>query len=232
MKKIINTLKSIQSRDPAARSLIEIAFLYPGFRAIIFHRVAHFLWRSHLYFLGRLISEVSRLFSGIEIHPAAEIGERLFIDHGVGVVIGETTKIGHDVTIYHGVTLGGLSPHDGVGGKRHPTINNSVVIGAGAKILGPVVVHKGACIGSNAVVTKDVPENTLATGIPATHSKTNKNLEQNFSPYGISLNNIDTPTQKVFQEIISEIDKLNSNLQTLEKYKAQATPLKEKDATK
>ena len=120
MSRAIDTLRSIQKRDPAAHSVIEIALLYPGVRAMVFFRLANFLWRHGLHFLGRLVSELGRLLSGIEIHPAARIGRRLFIDHGVGVVIGETTEIGDDVTLYHGVTLGGLSPHDGVGGKRHP----------------------------------------------------------------------------------------------------------------
>ncbi|MCA1928068.1 MAG: serine O-acetyltransferase [Calditerrivibrio sp.] len=163
IKDIKEDIKAIFERDPAARSTIEVLFCYPGLHAVIIHRLAHKLWGWRLYFLARLISQISRFLTGIEIHPGAKIGRRFFIDHGMGVVIGETAEIGDDVTLYHGVTLGGVSLNKG---KRHPTIGNNVVIGSGAKVLGPFKVGDGAKIGSNSVVVKEVPENATVVGIP------------------------------------------------------------------
>ncbi len=157
-------IKNIMQKDPAAKSGLEILLLYPSIHAIIMHRIAHALYKGRLYFLARLFSQLSRFITGIEIHPGAKLGRGLFIDHGMGVVIGETTEIGDNVTIYHGVTLGGTGKDKG---KRHPTIGNNVVIGAGAKILGPLYVGSNAKIGANAVVLKDVPANATAIGIPA-----------------------------------------------------------------
>ena len=151
-------------RDPAARSTWEVVTCYPGFHALIFHRLAHLLWGWGLKWLGRFISHIGRWLTGIEIHPGATIGRRFFIDHGMGVVIGETAQIGDDCTLYHGVTLGGTSWNKG---KRHPTLGKGVVVGAGAKILGPITIGNGAKIGSNAVVVKDVPAGATAVGIPA-----------------------------------------------------------------
>ena len=151
-------------RDPAARTHWEILTTYPGVHALLMHRVAHFLWQKRLFWLARFSSHLARWLTGIEIHPGASIGHRVFIDHGMGVVIGETAIIGDDCTLYHGVTLGGTSWNKG---KRHPTLENGVVIGAGAKILGPITLGAGAKIGSNAVVVKDVPANATAIGIPA-----------------------------------------------------------------
>ena len=141
-------------RDPAARNAWEVITCYPGFHAILMHRFAHWLWNARLHWLARFVSHLGRWLTGIEIHPGARIGQRFFIDHGMGVVIGETAQIGDDCTLYHGVTLGGTSWNKG---KRHPTLENNVVIGAGAKVLGPITVGAGAHIGSNAVVVKDVP---------------------------------------------------------------------------
>jgi len=150
-------------RDPAARNAFEVLTTYPGIIAILMHRLSHWLWGRGLKWLARVLSNVARLFTGIEIHPGAQIGRRFFIDHGMGVVIGETTKIGDDCTLYHGVTLGGTSWDKG---KRHPTLGSDVVIGAGAKVLGPVVISNGVRIGSNAVVLKDVPEGMTVVGVP------------------------------------------------------------------
>jgi len=217
MSDMIETLRSIRTRDPAARSLLQIALLYPGVRALAFHRVANFLWRHGLFFLGRLVSELSRFLSGIEIHPAARIGRRLFIDHGLGVVIGETAEIGDDVTLYHGVTLGGLSPHDGIGGKRHPTIKDRAVIGAGAQVLGPVVVHECARIGANAVVTKDVPRGAIAIGIPArVITAPQEPVEDAFAPYGVTRDNLPDPTAKVIEGLMAEIAALRTRLSSVE----------------
>ena len=163
-EKFKQDLSIVFERDPAARSYLEILTTYPGVHAILFHRVAHKIWKIKLFWLGRLISHISRLLTGIEIHPGAVIGSRFFIDHGMGVVIGETSVIGNDCTLYHGVTLGGTSWKQG---KRHPTLENKVVVGAGAKILGPITIGSGAKIGSNAVVVKDIPKNVVAVGIPA-----------------------------------------------------------------
>ncbi|WP_298266612.1 serine O-acetyltransferase [Geobacter sp.] len=156
-------IQSVQERDPAARSALEVFFCYPGLHAIWFHRLSHWYWRHEFFFLGRFLSHLGRFFTGIEIHPGATIGRRLFIDHGMGVVIGETAEIGDDVTIYHGVTLGGVSLEKK---KRHPTIGSNAIIGSGAKVLGPFTVGDGAKIGSNSVVVKEVPPNASVVGIP------------------------------------------------------------------
>lgn len=158
--KMMDFLRAYKSYDPAAKSLLEIALLYPGPKAVFFHRLAHGLYRAKLFFLARFVAEFSRWLTGIEIHPGAKLGERLVIDHGMGVVIGETAEIGNDCIIFHGVTLGGLK-FDPV--KRHPTVGNKVLIGTGAKVLGPIHLGDGSRVGANAVVTKDVPAGTKAT---------------------------------------------------------------------
>ncbi|MBU5638212.1 serine O-acetyltransferase [Geomonas sp. Red69] len=156
-------IKAVFDRDPAARSVLEVIFCYPGLHALWFHRVAHWLWTHKLYFLGRFTSHIGRFLTGIEIHPGATIGKGFFIDHGMGVVIGETAEIGDNVTLYHGVTLGGVSWEKV---KRHPTLMDNVVIGSGAKILGPFTVGKDSKVGSNSVVVKEVPPNSTVVGIP------------------------------------------------------------------
>lgn len=163
-KRIVNEIDSVFARDPAARSRLEIILCYPGLHAIFFHRISNWLWRKKWAVTARFLSSVSRFLTGIEIHPGATIGERFFIDHGMGVVIGETATIGHDVTIYHDVTLGGTSDSKGL---RHPQVGNNVIIGAGAQLLGPIKVGDHARVGSNAVVVKDVEANTTVVGIPA-----------------------------------------------------------------
>lgn len=167
LNRILELLRTYKNYDPAAKSLWEIGLLYPGPKALFFHRVAHALYQMRLFFLARLMAEISRLLTGIEIHPGATIGRRLVIDHGMGVVIGETAVIGDDCIIFHGVTLGGLK-FDPV--KRHPTVGNKVMIGTGAKVLGPITVGDGALIAANAVVTKDVPPGTTMVG-PLAHPK-------------------------------------------------------------
>jgi serine O-acetyltransferase len=160
MKEDIN---AVFDRDPAARSALEVFFCYPGLHAVWFHRVSHWFWTHEYFFIARLISHMGRFFTGIEIHPGATIGRKFFIDHGMGVVIGETAEIGENVTLYHGVTLGGVSWEKV---KRHPTLEDNVVIGSGAKVLGPFTVGKGSKIGSNSVVVKEVPPNATVVGIP------------------------------------------------------------------
>lgn len=165
-------LKSIQKRDPAAKSLLYILLLYPSVRAMFFHRIAHFFYKIHFHFVARWLSQLARFLTQIEIHPAAQIGKNLFIDHGNGVVIGETAIVGDNCTLYQGVTLGGVSLQKV---KRHPTLKNNVVVGCGAKVLGDIVIGENAKIGANAVVIKDVADNDVVVGIPAKSIKKKKN---------------------------------------------------------
>ena len=182
-----NFLQSIINRDPAAKSKLSLVLTYPGVKAVFFHRIANFFSTAKFDLIARIISQLSRFLTGIEIHPKAKIGKNLFIDHGMGVVIGETSEIGDNVTIYHMATLGGIAPsinsNDQRNIKRHPTIGDEVVIGSGAQVLGPITVGRCAKIGANAVVTKDVPEKAVMVGIPA------KNVglaDSEFKPYGIT----------------------------------------------
>lgn len=174
LKQLKEDISAVFARDPAARNTFEVLTTYPGIHALIMHRVAHELWVKECKTSARMLSSFSRFATGIEIHPGAKIGRRFFIDHGMGVVIGETAEIGDDVTLYHGVTLGGTTWNKG---KRHPTLEDGVVVGAGAKILGPFTVHKNAKVGSNAVVTKEVPEGVTAVGNPARFIFKDKKVE-------------------------------------------------------
>ena len=180
-------LESIKKRDPAAKSILSIILTYPGVKAVFFHQISNFFYKAGFDLIARIISQTVRFFTGIEIHPGAKLGKNLFIDHGMGVVIGETSEVGDNVTIYHAVTLGGSSPsidsekqrHE----KRHPTIGHDVVIGSGAQIIGPVKVGNNSRIAANAVVVKDVPENATMVGIPAKAVKLDN--KGNFRPYGV-----------------------------------------------
>ena len=184
---MIEYLESIKKRDPAAKSILSIILTYPGVKAVFFHQISNFFYKAGFDLIARIISQTIRFFTGIEIHPGAKIGKNLFIDHGMGVVVGETSEIGDNVTIYHNVTLGGSSPsidserqrHE----KRHPTIGNDVVIGSGAQIIGPIKVGNNARIAANAVVVKDVPENATMVGIPARAVKLEN--KGSFRPYGV-----------------------------------------------
>ena len=180
-------LKSIIKRDPAARDKLSIILTYPGVKAVFFHHLAHKIWNYKFFLIARIISQFSRFLTGIEIHPNAKIGKNLFIDHGMGVVIGETSEIEDNVTIYHMVTLGGISPSINSDNqrniKRHPTLKENVVVGSGAQILGPVVVGKNSKIGANAVVTNNVPENAVMVGIPAKNIGTSTD---EFKPYAVT----------------------------------------------
>ena len=182
-------LESIIKRDPAAKSKLSVILTYPGVKAVFFHQIANFFSIAKFDLIARIISQFSRFLTGIEIHPKAKIGKNLFIDHGMGVVIGETSEIGDNVTIYHGVTLGGISPSvnssEQRSMKRHPTLKDNVVVGSGAQILGPVIIGQNAKIGANAVVTKDVPDMAVMVGIPAKNVGTISNNEK-FTPYGIA----------------------------------------------
>ena len=216
-------IRSVFARDPAARSKWEVIFCYPGLHAIIFHRANHWLWQKRCFWLARALAHFARWFTGIEIHPGAKIGRRFFIDHGMGVVIGETAEIHDDVTLYHGVTLGGTSWN---AGKRHPTLENGVVVGAGAKVLGPIVIGAGARIGSNAVVVKPVPAGATAVGNPARIiDSTLKEREEQakklgFSAYALS-GNQDDPLVKAIHALLDHaaetdrrIEKLIAHLET------------------
>ena len=183
-------LESIIKRDPAARSKLSVILTYPGVKAVLSHRFANRLWKMKMFLLARIVSQTSRFITGIEIHPAAEIGKNLFIAHGMGVVIGETSKIGDNVTLYHAVTLGGVSPSIDSDSqrmaKRHPTLKDNVVVGSGAQILGPITVEDNAKIGANAVVVKDVSKNAIMVGIPARNTnKDNIIKDDKFRPYGV-----------------------------------------------
>jgi serine O-acetyltransferase len=212
--RIREDIASTFERDPAARSTWEVITCYPGFHALLIHRLAHRLWGWKLRWLARLVSHVSRFLTGIEIHPGATVGRRVFIDHGMGVVVGETAEIGDDCTLYHGVTLGGTTWNKG---KRHPTLGRGVVIGAGAKVLGPIVVGDGARIGSNAVVVKDVPPAATAVGIPARvilgeqdKTREEKAASLGFSAYAVTSKAEDDPLAKAVQGLLDhsvEMDK-------------------------
>ncbi len=217
---LVGYLDSIKARDPAPRSRWEI-LLYPGVWALGFHRVAHWLYRGELYFLARFVNHLARLLTAIDIHPGATIGRNFFIDHGF-VVIGETTEIGDNVTIYQGATLGGTNPTSGQGGKRHPTINDNVIISLGAAILGPIIVGANSRIGANAVVTKDVPEGATMIGIPAKQTLVEVKPEtQNFIPYG-------TPCTERFDPATQRLEILQCEMETMQKRLAQL--LQERDA--
>lgn len=163
LKQLYEDAKNIKEKDPACRNVLEAIILYPGFHAIFFHRIAHFFYTKKFYFIARLISQIARHFTGIEIHPGAKIGKRLLIDHGMGVVIGETATIGNDCTIYHNSTLGGTGKDKY---KRHPDIGNNVMVGSGAKVLGPIKIGNNVKIGANAVVLHDIPDNVTVVGVP------------------------------------------------------------------
>jgi len=191
-KNFNHDLNRVLENDPAARSKVEVFLLYPCIHALIAYRIAHFLYSHKLFLIARIISQLSRFFTGIEIHPGATIGKGLFIDHGMGVVIGETAEIGDDVVLYHGVTLGGTGKDKG---KRHPTVRNNVIIGSGAKILGPIVIGEGAKIGANAVVLRDVPPKATAVGSPA------RNIVRTKSAI-IEITSIKGKKQKIYNDMV------------------------------
>ncbi|SFV88861.1 Serine acetyltransferase [hydrothermal vent metagenome] len=200
--KFIEDIQSVFERDPSARNTFEIITTYSGVQAMLFYRLAHNLWVLKLKWLARFISMIARWLTGVEIHPAAKIGRRFFIDHGMGVVIGETAEIGDDCTLYHGVTLGGTTWKKG---KRHPTLKNNIVVGAGAKILGPITLESGARIGSNAVVTKHVFANETVVGVPG-RVLSDKSEHLNFDAYGVSNDN--DPNAEAIKSILKRLDEI------------------------
>ncbi|HXQ53098.1 MAG TPA: serine O-acetyltransferase [Stellaceae bacterium] len=215
-KNLREEIDTVLKHDPAARSTLEVVFCYPGFHALLFYRVARFLWRHGWLVLGRWVSHLGRTLTGIEIHPGAEIGRRLFIDHGMGVVIGETTVIGDDVTLYQQVTLGGTSLHRG---KRHPTLEDGVIVGAGAKILGAFTVGRMARIGANAVVLSAVEAGASVVGIPARKVGEEKKVEQKppqFLPYGTPCDDSPDPVACMVAVMAEDIKVLKARLEELE----------------
>jgi serine O-acetyltransferase len=202
---LTETIRAYRERDPAARSNLEVFLCYPGLHAVAVHGISSFLWRHRWHTLGRIVSHVGRFLTGIEIHPGAKLGRRFVIDHGMGVVIGETAEIGNDVTIYHQVTLGGTNTK---GGKRHPTVGNNVIIGAGAKILGAILVGDNSRIGANAVVLAPVPAGTTVVGIPA-RPVDRDNQNPRFDPYG-------TPADPCPDPLLHEIELLRAEITDLE----------------
>lgn len=207
------TIRAYRERDPAARSDLEVALCYPGLHAVMLHRLASFFWRRRLYLAGRLVSHFGRFLTGIEIHPGARLGRRFVIDHGMGVVIGETAEIGDDVYIYHQVTLGGISTQPG---KRHPTIGNQVIIGAGAKVLGSIRIGDNARIGANAVVVGPVAAGATVVGIPARPVEERGKPERRCEAYG-------TPADPCLDPLLQELDSLQAKLSALESRIAQLT---------
>jgi serine O-acetyltransferase len=226
-RRIRDDIRSVFERDPAARSTIEVLLVSPGLHAIWSHRVAHRLWRWRLKLIARLLSHLTRWLTGIEIHPGATIGDRFFIDHGMGVVIGETAEIGDDCTLYHGVTLGGTSREKQ---KRHPTLGKGVVVGAGAKILGPIVIGDNARVGSNSVVVKDVPAGATVVGIPgrivvarddADSQKRRAMAEKiGFDAYGQHAGQMPDPVSQALDRILDHLHAVDDRLQALDQRRA------------
>jgi serine O-acetyltransferase len=217
--RIREDIACIFERDPAARSAWEVVTCYPGFHALQIHRLAHQLWSWRARWMARFVSHCARFLTGIEIHPGAKIGRRVFIDHGMGVVVGETAELGDDCTLYHGVTLGGTTWNKG---KRHPTLARGVVVGAGAKLLGPIVVGEGARVGSNAVVVKDVPPGATAVGIPARvildeqdKSREEKAAKLGFSAYAVSSKADDDPLAKALQGLLDHSMELDHRIELI-----------------
>src|SRR5215831_15869948 len=220
LKNLRDEIDATLARDPAARSRLEVVLCYPGFQALLYYRVAHWLWESGWLLAGRFVSHIGRILTGIEIHPGARIGKRLFIDHGMGVVIGETAEIGDDCTLYHDVTLGGRAPRRGEYGlKRHPTLGNGVIVGSGAQILGPFRVGDGARIAAQAVVLAEVPDGVTMVGPPA-RSVTRRGerpSETVFQAYGIPGEEIPDPIARALNGLLDEVTTLRARVAELEK---------------
>lgn len=220
-KHISEDLDAVIERDPAARSKLEVALLYPSFHAILFHRLAHPLYQRNWKFLARLLSQTSRFLTGIEIHPGAKIGSKLFIDHGMGAVIGETAEIGDNVTLYHDVTLGGVNPSVDSDTqrdvKRHPTLLDNVIVGSGAQILGPITVGRCARVGANSVVVKNVPERVTVVGSPARAvTRSARPNEERFAAYGIGADELPDPVFKVLDGLLDKVQSLSMRVEELE----------------
>lgn len=227
-KHISEEITCVMERDPAARSRLEVALLYAGFHAIVLHRVAHWLWERNWRLLARFLSQLGRFLTGIEIHPGATIGRKFFIDHGMGVVIGETAEIGDNVTLYHDVTLGGVAPSidsdNQRGVKRHPTLGNDVIIASGAQIIGPITIGNCARVGANSVVLKDVPERTTVVGVPARAVNGAAKTEEKarFAAYGVGNHDLPDPVFKVMDGLLDKVQSLSMRVEELEQERRAA----------
>jgi len=226
-KRIQEDIDSYMARDPAARSRLEVALCYPGLHAVMFYRVAHALWDREWYLLGRFLAHIGRFLTSIEIHPGALIGRRLFIDHGHGVVIGETSEIGDDVTLYQGVTLGGIAPSvdsaSQINVKRHPTLKDGAIIGSGAQVLGPITVGEGARVGANAVVSKDIPPGVTAIGIPAhVVMPRDRSRAGEFVAYGTPAEGCPDPVLATIESLRGQVSTLVGRVSELEERLAEA----------
>lgn len=212
--RLLEDVESFMHRDPAARSKIEVILCYSGYHALVLHRFANAAWRRNYFLLGRFISNFSRFITGIEIHPGATIGRRFFIDHGMGVVLGETSEVGDDVTLYQGVTLGGTSLETG---KRHPTLGNGVIVGSGAQILGPIIISDSSRVGANAVVLEDVPTGATVVGIPAKIVMgRDKSLDDEFCAYGTPTEGLPDPIARSFESLRNQLNFLGEKIIQLE----------------
>jgi len=212
LRDLWSEIETYKARDPALRSRLDVIFSYPGWHALVFHRAANKLWRNGFFFWGRFVSHIGRVLTGIEIHPGAKIGKGLFIDHGMGVVIGETAEVGDNVTLYQGVTLGGTSLNKG---KRHPTIEDGVIVGSGAKILGPFTVGKDARVAANAVVLKEVPPGVTVVGIPGRIAKGKADNDQAFEAYGTAAD-VKDPVDRRIEALLNDVERLSARVQSLE----------------
>ena len=226
-KRLREDIKAYMERDPAAKSPIEIILCYPGFHALLYYRLTHWLWGHRFHLAARFIAHIGKILTAIEIHPGAEIGRRFVIDHGTGVVIGETAVVGDDVTIYHAVTLGGIAPsvdsHTQVGVKRHPTLEDGVIVGSGAQILGPITVGSGARIGSNSVVTRDIPGAVTAVGIPArVVMPKDKSRAGEFQAYGTPSDGCPDPVLNTIDDLRRQLTALASRVKELEAEKPES----------
>jgi len=229
-KALRDEIDGMMARDPAARSRLEVVLCYPGFQALVVYRLSGWLWRKGFRLGGRFVSHLGRVLTGIEIHPGAQIGQRLFIDHGMGVVIGETSEIGDDVTLYHGVTLGGISPSENSDAqrcqKRHPTLERGVIVGSGAQVLGPLTVGACARIGANAVITRDVPAKATMVGIPAKQVAVDKaapaESEPPFAAYGTPQGDIPDPIARALDGLLDEVQGLRARIGELERQAGDA----------
>ncbi len=219
-KTLVSDIDSMMARDPAARSRLEVVLAYPGFQALMVYRIAHWLWRHEWRLLGRLMSNLGRFLTGIEIHPGARIGRHLFIDHGMGVVIGETAEIGDDVTLYHGVTLGGIAPSVDsaaqVDRKRHPTVSDRAIVGSGAQVLGPITVGADARVGANAVVVRDVAPGATVVGIPA-KSIMPRDSRPEFLAYGTPTVELPDPVARAMEGLLDHVATFRARLEQLER---------------
>ncbi len=220
-KRLREEIDGMMARDPAARSRLEVVLCYPGFHALLMHRVAHRLWRRGWRLGARALSQLARAITGIEIHPGVSIGRGFFIDHGMGVVVGETSIIGDQVTLYQGVTLGGIAPSvdsdSQVGQKRHPTIEDGVIVGSGAQVLGPITVGKCARVGANAVVVKDVPPGATVVGIPARiAARRQPEGRAEFVAYGTPTDDLPDPVARAMTDLAHQVDQVNTRLEALE----------------